>query len=159
MREIDHSMQGNGANVARIVSNGARLLSQQPWSILPGRPPLLDGRFIPADGPALRSGLVESVNGLNETGRETAVWTPSGAGDVGRSAPGRGSFAGMRWGYTVHSLDGRLVALQRVVFIDSECKPLASRRRGNFHAVRTYFVSSWNGLRPRPIVAASFCPN
>jgi hypothetical protein len=138
---------GTGMNVKKLMEGGVALIKEQPWSVLPGRQPNLDGRVIPL---AARrhdaDDILCDVAAANAGGHEAVIWTPPSAGPIERS-DGNGVYSNLRWGYTAHVLEGRLIAVQRVVFMDTAARLLASLPRGELLTAPSYHVSSWNGMR------------
>ena len=147
----DPSTEFRGINVAKLISSGARLVAERPWSTLPGEKPHLDGRTLSASGARRRAmrGVIDDVNAANEAGNDVVIWCPPGSGEIRRSS-GRGSFANLRWGFTVHVLDGRLIALQRVIFLDTSAHKLAVLPNLLLVTVPQFHVSSWNGMQASP---------
>lgn len=147
MQPSDLSITCNGENVAKLISRGLTLVKERFWSTLPGNKPQLDGRVIPIRGRSSRvSEVLFSAKSANEAGNDIVIWVPRGAGKISR-ADGKGTFSNLRWGYTAHVLDGRLIAVQRVVFVDTAARELAVNE-GLLLTVPEYQVSSWNGLAP-----------
>lgn len=147
IRTADPSTEFRGINVAKLISAGARLVAEQPWSTLPGEKPHLDGRTLATPGrrQSMRD-LMASVDAANENGNDVVIWVPPGAGEIVR-ASGRGTYANLRWGFTVHVLDGRLIALQRVIFLDTRATTLSAMPNLLLVTVQQFHASSWNGMR------------
>lgn len=146
IRQADLSTEPNGVNVAKLISSGVQLIDERPWSTLPGETPNLDGRTLASPGRARSTrSLVERVDAANDSGTCVVIWVPPGSGPI-RRASGKGSYANLRWGFTVHTLDGKLVALQRVVFLDTVAKRVAIMPGMLLVTVPQFYASSWNGM-------------
>ena len=148
MQRSDLSTTCNGANVAKLISSkNLTLIEKRRWSVLPGVKPQLDGRIIPIRGSASRvAGILVSVASVNEMKKDVVIWVPRNGGKISRTG-GKGTYSNLRWGFTAHELDGRLIAVQRVVFVDTEVHALAVNE-GLLLKVPEYRVSSWNGMAP-----------